>query len=123
MKKSIAIIKDLENYLPIELTELYYSNINSLEKLGYEVEKISIPKKLRESLQITYLILCSTELVSHLNSLQGVTYGIPENISITKKRSENLGGIVKERLLIGTYFLAELGLLTKAQKMRYLVQQ
>ncbi|CAG8716681.1 7035_t:CDS:2, partial [Scutellospora calospora] len=54
---------------------------------------------------------------SHLNSLQGVTYGVKENISIVHKRSKYLGEIVKQRLLIGAYFLEKQELLTKARQM------
>src|SRR5688572_12469981 len=123
LKKTIAIINNLERHLPSELNDLYHDTIAVLEKLGYKIEKVNIPKKLRENLQITYLILCSSELVSHLNSLQGVTYGAKENISITHKRSEYLGEIVKQRLLIGAYFLENQKLLEKARKMRYLVDK
>ena len=122
-KNKIAIVAEIEKYLPIELNNLYHNTIKNLEKLGYTVEKINIPKKIREHLQITYLILCSSELVSHLNSLQGVTYGIKDDINITQKRSKYLGEIVKQRLLIGAYFLENQELFIKAQKMRYLVDK
>ena len=123
-KNKVAVVDRIEKYLPIELSDLYHNTIEKVQKLGYTVEKITIPKKIREHLQITYLILCSSELVSHLNSLQGVTYGVKENISITQKRSKCLGEIVKKRLLIGSYFLEKnRELFTKAQKMRYLVDQ
>ncbi|CAI2183866.1 2270_t:CDS:2 [Funneliformis geosporum] len=122
-KNKIAVVTGIENYLPTELSNLYHHTIKRLERLGYVVEKITIPKKIREHLQITYLILCSSELVSHLNSLQGVTYGVKDKISITQKRSKYLGEIVKQRLLIGAYFLEKQELFIKAQKMRYLVDK
>jgi len=123
-KNKIAVVEEIEKYLPIELSNLYHNTIKKLEKLGYIIEKITIPKKIQEHLQITYLILCSSELVSHLNSLQGVTYGIKDdNINITQKRSKYLGEIVKQRLLIGAYFLENQELFIKAQKMRYLVDK
>jgi aspartyl-tRNA(Asn)/glutamyl-tRNA(Gln) amidotransferase subunit A len=122
-RKKIAIINGLEKILPPQLNKLYGSTQEKLKKLGYKITKINIPPRLRDNLQLTYLILCSTELVSHLNSLQGITYGCSEKISITQKRSQYLGPIVKERLLIGAYFLAEKGLLEKAQKIRYLVDK
>ncbi|CAG8646946.1 6883_t:CDS:2, partial [Paraglomus occultum] len=78
-KNKIAVVAGIEKYLPNELSNLYHKTIEKLEKRGCTIEKITIPKKIREHLQITYLILCSSELVSHLNSLQGVTYGIKEN--------------------------------------------
>src|SRR6185369_5026704 len=122
-KNKVAVVDGIEKYLPIELSDLYHNTIEKVQKLGYTVEKITIPKKIREHLQITYLILCSSELVSHLNSLQGVTYGIKDNISIDHKRSKYLGEIVKQRLLIGAYFLEKQELFVKAQKMRHLVDQ
>ena len=122
-EKKLAIIADLEVHLSPSLTKLYHNAIEKLRGLGYTIEKITIPKQIREHLQITYLILCSSELVSHLNSLQGVTYGVKENIDINHKRSKYLGQIVKQRLLIGAYFLENQELLVKAQKMRYLVDK
>src|ERR1051325_4789767 len=105
MLKKILIINQIEDYLPPQLTQLYHQKIERAKSLGYQIEKITIPKKIREHLQITYLILCSSELVSHLNSLQGVTYGIKDDINIVQKRTKYLGEIVKQRLLIGSYFL------------------
>ncbi|CAG8793392.1 34967_t:CDS:2, partial [Racocetra persica] len=101
-KNKIAVVSGIEKHLSSELNHLYHNTIKKLEKVGYTTEKITIPKKIREHLQITYLILCSSELISHLNSLQGVTYGSHENLAITRKRSKYLGEIVKQRLLIGT---------------------
>ena len=122
-KNKIAVVSGIEKHLPTELSDLYHKTIEKLEKSGYTIEKIIIPKKIREHLQITYLILCSSELVSHLNSLQGVTYGIKENASIDHKRSKYLGEIVKQRLLIGAFFLEKQELFVKAQKMRHLVDK
>ena len=122
-QKTIAILNNLEQHLPNKLNEFYHKTITILEKLGYRVEKITFPKKLRENLQITYLILFSTELVSHLNSLQGITYGIKKNLDIPHKRSKYLGDIVKQRLLMGAYFLEQPQLVEKARKMRYLVNE
>ncbi|CAG8765158.1 3937_t:CDS:2 [Gigaspora margarita] len=121
-RKKIAVINELEKHLPPELNKLYDHAQEKLRKLGYSITKINIPPRLRDNLQLTYLILCSTELVNHLNSLQGITYGPPnENGEIAAKRSERLGLVVKERLLMGGYFLSEKGLLEKAQKVRRLV--
>jgi aspartyl-tRNA(Asn)/glutamyl-tRNA(Gln) amidotransferase subunit A len=122
-KNKIAIVTGIKKYLPTELSDLYHSTIEKLGRLGYSIEKINIPKRIREHLQITYLILCSSELVSHLNSLQGVTYGVKENINIVHKRSKYLGEIVRTRLLIGAYFLENRELFVKAQKMRYLIDK
>ncbi|CAG8778898.1 20237_t:CDS:2, partial [Racocetra persica] len=96
-RPKIATINGLEKFLPSELNKLYEQVQKKLEKLGYSITKINIPPRLRDNLQLTYLILCSTELVSHLNSLQGITYGRSEKLGITQKRSKYLGPIVKER--------------------------
>ncbi|CAG8800089.1 20259_t:CDS:2, partial [Racocetra persica] len=120
-RNKIAVVAGIEKYLSSELNNLYHNTIKKLEKAGYPIEKITIPKNIREHLQITYLILCSSELISHLNSLQGITYGPHEKIAITHKRSKYLGEMVKQRLLIGSYFLENQELFVKAQKMRYLV--
>jgi aspartyl-tRNA(Asn)/glutamyl-tRNA(Gln) amidotransferase subunit A len=122
-KKKIAIIAGLEKDLQVELAELYRNTQDKLIKLEYSVTEINIPQQLRENLLVTYLILCSAELISHLNSLQGITYGVKDSLSIKKKRSEYLGEIVKERLLIGAYCLEEKGSLAKAQKMRNLISR
>ena len=136
--KKILIINKVEDHLPPELTKLYHQKIKEIKNLGYRVEEITIPKRIRDHLQITYLILCSTELVSHLNSLQGITYGVkkeaaifgkdwqeffPGSSTIRQKRDEYLGKIVKQRLLIGAYFLENQIWLKKAQQMRFLVHQ
>src|SRR5687767_9200336 len=127
--KKILIIDKIEDHLLPELTKLYYQKIKVIENLGYQVEKITIPKRIRDHLQITYLILCSTELVSHLNSLQGITYGVKKEKSsceknlpefflgsstIRQKRDDCIGKIVKQRLLIGAYFLENQTWLKKA---------
>ncbi|CAG8799254.1 10032_t:CDS:2, partial [Racocetra fulgida] len=96
-RKKIVTIDRLEKFLSPKLNKLYRQAQEKLEKLGYSITKINIPPRIRDNLQLTYLILCSTELVSHLNSLQGITYGpLDENEEIAKKRSDNLGLIVKE---------------------------
>ncbi|KLL02219.1 MAG: glutamyl-tRNA(Gln) amidotransferase subunit A [Mycoplasmataceae bacterium RC_NB112A] len=123
-RKKILIINNIEEHLPFELIKLYHQKIKTLESLGYQVEKITIPKKIRDHLQITYLIICSSELVSHLNSLQGITYGVKGDTEIPQKRSQYLGNIVKQRLLIGAYFLEQQPeLIEKAQRMRGLVNK
>lgn len=121
--KKIAVIQDLEKHLEKSLKELYHQTINILEKEGYRIEEVELPKELRENLQITYLIISCSELLSHLNSLQGITYGTKENNSVFEKRNTFLGQEVKKRLLIGTYFLENLEYLEKARKFRVWTNQ
>jgi len=119
--KKIAILQGLEKYLQPKLNFFYQQILTNLKKKGYVIQKVFLPKKISENLQLTYLALFSSEFVSHLNSLQGITYGRKGTNSITKKRSDNLGKIVKERLLIGAYFLESQGDLIKAKQLRSLV--
>lgn len=116
--KKIAIITDLEEYLEKGLKELYQQTLIILKKESYFIEKVELPKKLRDNLQLTYLIISCSELLSHLNSLQGVTYGCHEIITIAEKRDKYLGVETKKRLLIGAYFLENPEYLEKARKLR-----
>ena len=116
--KKIAIIKGLEKYLEKGLEKLYHQTLNYLKKENYVIEEVEFPKELRENLQLTYLIISCSELLSHLNSLQGVTYGCKENITIENKRTNYLGKEVKKRLLMGAYFLDNPQYLEQARKLR-----
>jgi len=118
INKKIAIIKGLEKYLEIGLERLYHQVLNYLRKENFLIEEVELPKELRENLQLAYLIISCSELLSHLNSLQGIVYGRKENISITKKRSDYLGKEVKKRLLMGAYFLDNPQHLEQARKLR-----
>lgn len=123
--KKIAVIKGIENFLSKEYSQSYLSNIEFLRNSGkYEIFEIEIPDKIRDNLQITYLILCSSELVSHLGSLQGITYGHNDvNETIENKRTQFIGKWVKERILIGNYFLKEDEFLNKAKQLRYIIKK
>jgi len=121
--KRIAVIKGLEKHLVKNLKELYHQTLNILKKEGYNIEEVKLLEELRENLQLTYLIISCSELLSHLNSLQGITFGVKENSPIFKKRNMFLGQEVKKRLLLGTYFLENLECLEKARKFRALANQ
>ena len=109
--KKVAIVKGIEKFLSPQFAELYQKTINSLKKNNYQIKIIEIPSEIRENLQLCYLIICSSELVSHLNSCQGVTYGqkVNDAVSVGEKmcqiRTEYLGKSVRQRLLLGSYFL------------------
>jgi len=91
-KKKIAIIKGIENNLDKEFSDIYKKKIELLKSENYIIEEIEIPKKITDNIQTCYLILCSSELVSHLNSLQGVTYGHKGlNETVEDKRTQLIG--------------------------------
>jgi aspartyl-tRNA(Asn)/glutamyl-tRNA(Gln) amidotransferase subunit A len=115
--KEIAIIDGIEEFLSKEHLKVYLK-VLSLLKNNYNINKIKIPEKIRENLQITYFILCSSEFVSHLGSLKGITYGEQKFNNITENRTNSIGKWVKERILIGNYFLKDEKLLLNAKKLR-----
>jgi aspartyl-tRNA(Asn)/glutamyl-tRNA(Gln) amidotransferase subunit A len=121
--KKIAVIQGLEENLEEGFKELYHRTLSILKKEGYGIKKIKLVKELRENLQLTYLIISCSELLSHLNSLQGITFGAKENSSIFKKRDFFLGQEIKKRLLLGAYFLENLEYLKKAWRFREWAKQ
>lgn len=116
----IAIIDGLEKHLEKYLRELYGEKLKFLQKEGYSIEKVKLPKKIRDNLQLTYLIISCSELLSHLNSLQGITYGKENKSSIKENRTNYLGPEIKKRLLMGAYFLENPHCLEIARKIRSL---
>lgn len=121
--KKIAVLKGIKKYLSPSLAQLYQKVLTILKKKGYQIEIIEIPRNIRENFQICYMIICFSELVSHLNSLQGVTYGIKKNLTINRKRREYLGKVVQQRLLIGAYFLQNQEILASAYSWRQKIKQ
>ena len=109
-KKKIAVFWQIEKFLPEQFAQLYQKVLNILEKT-YQIKTIKLPPEIQENLQLVYLIICSSELVSHLNACQGVTYGSKNsnfsNQEIPKLRTDFLGKSVRQRLLLGSYFLAK----------------
>ncbi|RHZ37291.1 amidase family protein [endosymbiont GvMRE of Glomus versiforme] len=109
--KKIVILKGIEKFLSPQFVKLYQKTINILKEKDYQIKEIEIPPEIRENLQLCYLIICSSELASHLNSCQGITYGQKvnnaENVGeeICQIRTEYLGKSVRQRLLLGSYFL------------------
>lgn len=110
--KKIAILKNVENYLSLKFTRLYKNSLAIFKQKGYQITAIEIPSDIRDNLQIAYLIICSSELASHLNSCQGITYGQKladknglEQETVSQIRNKYLGKSVKQRLLLGSYFL------------------
>jgi len=109
--KKIAILKEIEKFLSPEFAKLYQKTLDILKQQDYQIKTIEIPSEIRENLQLCYLIICSSELASHLNSCQGITYGRKINYAknvgekVCQIRNENLGKSVRQRLMLGSYFL------------------
>jgi aspartyl-tRNA(Asn)/glutamyl-tRNA(Gln) amidotransferase subunit A len=113
--KKIAVLERIEKYLSPEFAKLYQKVITILKKNKYQVETIKIPSQIKKNLQLAYLIICSSELVSHLNACQGITFGLKKKLTksdnykiehqIQQNRTDYLGKSVRRRLLLGSYFL------------------
>lgn len=124
--KKVAVFKNLQGEISDRYFEIYRKKIQAIEEKGLaKVEEIVIPETIRENLQISYLILCSSEVTSHLNSLNGITYGCKDSnkATIKSKRSSFIGKWAKERIIVGSYFLKEKDLIKKASNFRIFVTE
>jgi len=117
----VAVIANLTEGLDPKLKKNYQKYLEIIKKMGYIIKEINIPENVTAHMQITYLAICSSELTSHLNSLQGVTFGANEENLTEKTRTDKLGTMVKQRLLLGAYFLDNNDLLIKARRNRSII--
>ncbi len=111
-----------------EISQLTYKAIRILEKLGAQVEEVSLPHT--EMALPTYYILAPAEASSNLSRFDGIRFGkrahevtdLNDLYSLT--RSEGFGSEVKRRIMLGTYTLS-VGYYDqyyrKAQKVRTLI--
>ncbi|SNR62827.1 Asp-tRNA(Asn)/Glu-tRNA(Gln) amidotransferase subunit GatA [Desulfurobacterium atlanticum] len=113
-----------------EVKEKVMEAAKTLEKLGVEVEEISLP---HTSYAVeTYYIIAPAEASSNLGRFDGVryTYRAKEYTDLIdmycKTRAEGFGNEVKRRIMIGTYTLSAGyydAYYLKAQKVRTLIYQ
>jgi len=104
--------------------------IQELEKLGAEVEEVSMPHT--EYALPAYYLIASAEASSNLARYDGVRYGYRSDdaqdiVTMFKKsRSEGFGPEVKRRIMLGTYALSSGyydAYYLKALKVRTLIKQ
>lgn len=118
----IAVIEGIEQFLSKQYATLYLKTLDLLAS-DYQISRVRIPEAIKLKLQVSYLALCSSELVSHLGALKGITYGeVASTDTITARRTSSIGKFVKERILIGNYFLKNEALLSNAKKVRELTK-
>lgn len=115
----IYIINGIEKNLPKEIRVEYLSFLKIL-KSKYKVLKIIIPKEIRDNIQFSYKVITSTELLSHLNSLQGITFAKSKDI---KEKSDLLGKEVKKRLILGSYFLRKPEIIKRSKEILYITNE
>lgn len=118
-----ATLRDSIEGLRIGVPEEYFSEglnpgtekavqeaIQTLEKLGAEIKKVSLPHN--ELAVPAYYVIAPAEASANLSRFDGVRYGYrcdqPENLEDLYKRSrgEGFGDEVKRRILVGTYALS-----------------
>lgn len=104
--QKIAIVEGIEKYLSKEYLNIYNKLLEKLEKIGYQIVSVTIPSFIKKNLSIGWIIVCFSELVSHLNCLQGVTFGVKDSqMTVKEKRTKFLNSVVRKRILLGSYFL------------------
>jgi len=113
-----------------EVKEKVMEAVKTLERLGVEIEEISLP---HTSYAVeTYYIIAPAEASSNLGRFDGVryTYRAKEYTDLIdmycKTRAEGFGNEVKRRIMIGTYTLSAGyydAYYLKAQKVRTLIYQ
>ena len=110
--------------------EAVLTAVRELEKLGAEVDEVSMPHT--EYALPAYYLIASAEASSNLARYDGVRYGYrAENAAdiitmFKKSRSEGFGPEVKRRIMLGTYALSSGyydAYYLKALKVRTLVKQ
>jgi aspartyl-tRNA(Asn)/glutamyl-tRNA(Gln) amidotransferase subunit A len=113
-----------------EVEESVREAIRVLEKLGAQVQEISLPHT--EYAVATYYILATAEASANLARYDGVRYGRRTGESkdllemYIKSRAEGFGSEVKRRIMLGTYALSSgyyEAYYLKAQKVRTLIKQ
>jgi aspartyl-tRNA(Asn)/glutamyl-tRNA(Gln) amidotransferase subunit A len=106
------------------------SGIKVYERLGCEIEEISLPHT--EYATATYYLIATAEASSNLARYDGVRYGLREGGSgslqemYRKTRHNGFGKEVKRRILLGTYALSAGyydAYYLKAMKVRTLISQ
>ena len=120
----------LEDGIDKEVRYKVLKAIDTMKKLGAEVEEVSLPHT--EYGLATYYILAPAEASSNLARFDGIRYGdrVEEYDSVDdlfiKTRSEGFGEEVKRRIMMGTYSLSSGyydAYYNKAQKVRTLIKQ
>ena len=111
----IKEICDLSNYdmNDLELKDTlnnFYDTINKVKELGFEVEEVSIDKKLLTSIYPTYMSISCAEATSNNANLTGISFGTRmdgnsiEDIMFNA-RTKGFSELIKRRFVLGSYIL------------------
>lgn len=94
----------------IQVLDKFYELIDKCKKQGFEVEEISIDKKLLEAIYPTYMCISCAEATSNNANLTGIQFG-PRGEGETveeimfKSRTEGFSELIKRRFILGSYIL------------------
>lgn len=107
--RKIGVLTELCQGISPELEQVLQQAVSVFRSLGAEVFPISVPE-IALSLPV-YYILASAEAASNLARFDGVRYGTRTKTfdtmeeMVIKSRNEGFGSEVKERIMMGNYFL------------------
>ncbi len=111
----IKEIADIEMY-PNASDELkahfknFYAVLEKAKSLGFEIEEVSIDKRLINALPSVYVVISCAEATSNMSNLTGIIFGPREEgedyIEMMKKyRTKGFSPLIKRRFVIGSYVL------------------
>lgn len=126
--KRIAYL-DCSNLLEDYVDKKYQWLLKKLSDQNIEVVKIKPNEELLSLIKIVYEIISFSEASSNLSNLTGIPFGSREEGKnweeiMLNTRSENLGEMVKWRLILGSFYLEnenQQKYFVKAQKVRRLI--
>lgn len=125
--KSIAVIKEIVGAIKDEkIINTFKETLVSLEKLGYNINEVSVDNNILESLFPTYFVLSCAEATSNNANLDGIKFGPLSNGEtyeevMSNARTKGFGELIKRRFVIGSYALMKENkdeLFIRAQKNR-----
>lgn len=125
--KNIAVIDEIYNALTNEeIKNKFNETVKDLEKLGYEINHVSISNEILETLFPTYFVISCAEATSCNANLDGIKFGPLSNGDtfeevMTAARTKGFSELIKRRFVIGSYALMKENkeeLFIRAQKNR-----
>ncbi|MBU3830548.1 MAG: Asp-tRNA(Asn)/Glu-tRNA(Gln) amidotransferase subunit GatA [Candidatus Ureaplasma intestinipullorum] len=113
VKPKIAILEDAFNYVDENIKNEYFEFLKKLES-KFNVEWIKFGEKLIKIIPSVYKTIATTEGLSNISSMTGITFGNHENIDYKnykdlaiKSRSKYFGKELIKRHIIGAYLSSE----------------
>lgn len=104
------LYKDSDDKELLEVLDKFNELIAKCKKLGFEVEEVSIDKKLLEAIYPTYMCISCAEATSNNANLTGIQFGPRgEGDSVEEimfsSRTKGFSELIKRRFILGSYIL------------------